>query len=392
MLKDPLSVVLDTNIFIGCRYDLNEEGLLIKLKNLVNNNKVRIYISNIVLRETERHIKADISKAIQELKQARRNISKNISPTIVNNTSLENIFGLPCQNTIEKTAITRFREFLDESKVIYLDNEGIDIDEILEDYFKGNAPFENNEAKKYEFPDAFIISKLKKEFHKNRPVWVVSADRGFRKALDSRDGFNCLASINELLDMINKQDQKMYDTIVEYIENKDAYKEICNKIEEKIESDDIEVNGLDYDRKGCCGGYEYIDTYITDVSVEKFYLSSVDEISNDIVNLTIFCKAKIDVSCFYNDYDNSIWDSEEKEYMFLLNEEVDEEHEPEFECRLSLKVNHYGDKVEFSLSDISYDLVLDQSSRTKQSLVEPEDPRIAAEADMMDALEEYYNH
>lgn len=131
---------------------------------------------------------------------------------------------------------------------------------------------------------------------------------------------------------------------------------------------------------------------ITDVSVENFYLSSVDEISEDIIYLTVLCKAKISVSCSYDDYDNSIWDSEEKEYMFLSEGGVDEEHEPEFECSLSLKVNHMGDNVKFSLSDISYDLVLDQDSRTKRSLVEPDDSRLDAEADMMDTLEEYYKH
>lgn len=391
MLKYPLSVFLDTNIFIGCRYDLDEKGLLLKLKNLVNHNKVRLYISNIVLRETERHIKLDISNAINELKKARKKVSKQISPTIVKDTSLSTIFELPCQNTIEETALTKFREFLEASKVICLDNKGIDIDGILEDYFNGNAPFENKEVKKYEFPDAFIISKLKKEFYESNPVWVISSDEGFRKALDNEEGLNCLSSINELLDMINKQDQ-MYDTIIQYIKDKDVYKEICNNIKERIEFDDIEVNGLDYDRKGYREGYEYSDTLTTDVSVENFYLSSVDEISENIIYLTILCKAKISVSCSYYDYDNSIWDSEEKEYMFLLEREIDEEHEPEFECSLSLKVNHEDDNVEFSLFDISYDLVLDQGSRTKRSFVEPKDPGLDAEAEMMDALEEYYNH
>jgi len=391
MFKYPLSVFLDTNIFIGCRYDLNEKGVLLKLKNLVNRNKVRIYISNIVERETEKHIKLDISNAINELKKARKEISKNISPAIVKDTSLSTIFELPCQNTIEEIALTNFREFLEVSKVTCLDNKGVDIDGILEDYFNANAPFDTKEAKKYEFPDAFIISKLKKEFYKNKPVWVISSDEGFKMALDNEEGFNCLSSINELLDMINKQDQ-MYETIIQYIKNKDVYKEICNNIKVRIESDDIEVNGLDYDRKGYCEGYEYSNTFITDVSVENFHLSSVDEISEDIVYLTVLCKAKISVSCSYDDYDNSIWDSEEKEYMFLSEVEIDEEHEPEFECSLSLKVNHEGDNVKFSLFDISNNIVLDQYSRTKRSLVEPHDPKLDAEAEMMDALEEYYKH
>lgn len=391
MLKYPLSVFLDTNIFIGCRYDLKENSLLLRLKNLVNRNKVRLYISNIVVRETERHIKLDISNAINELKKARKEISRHISPTIVKDTSLSHIFELPCKNTIEETTLTNFREFLEISKVICLDNKGIDIDGILEDYFNGNAPFENKEAKKYEFPDAFIISKLKKEFNENKPVWVISSDEGFRKALDNEKGFNCLFSIKELLDMINKQDQ-MYDTIIQYIEDTNVHKEICNNIKVRIESDDIEVNGLDCDRKGYCEGYEYNDTFITDVSVENFHLSSVDEISDNIIYLTVLCKAKISASCSYCDYDNSIWDSEEKEYIFLATGEIDEEHEPEFECSLSLKVNHQDDNIEFSLFDISYDLVLDQNSRIKRSLVEQQDPRLYAEAEMMDAYEEHYKH
>lgn len=391
MLKYPLSVFLDTNIFIGCKYDLDEKSVLHILKSLVDHNKVRLYISNIVVRETKRHIKLDISSAISEFKKARKEILKHISPTIVKDTSLSPIFELPCKTTIEETALTNFQEFLEAANVICLDNKGIDIDAILDDYFNGNAPFENKEAKKYEFPDSFIISKLKKEFYENKPVWVISSDEGFRKALYNEEGFNCLSSIKELLDMINKQDQ-MYDMILRYIEDTDVQKEICDNIKVSIESDDIEINGLDCDRKGYCEGYDYNDTVITDVSVENFHLSSVDEISDDMVYLTVLCKAKISASCSFYDYDNSFWDSEEKEYMFLSEEVFDEEHEPEFECSLSLEVNHGDDNIEFSLFDISYDLVLDQYSRTKRSLVISQDPILGAEADMMDALEEYYKH
>ena len=302
-----------------------------------------------------------------------------------------NIFESPCKDIIEKSALAKFREFLEECKVIYLDNEGVDIDGIINDYFNEDFPFESKESKKHEFPDAFIISKLKKEFCKNKPVWVISSDIGFRKALDNKEGFNCLSTINELLDMINEHDQ-MYSMIIQYVKDKDVYKEICNNIEERIKSDDIEVIGFDCDRKGYCEGYEYIDTDVNEVSVEKFCISSIDEISQNIIYLTIICKAKIDISCFYNDYENSIWDSDEKEYMFLISGQVDEEHEVEFECSLSLKVNNDGNEVKFRLYNILYDLVLNQDTRIKREFVEPDDPRLNAEAEMMDALEEYYKH
>ncbi|HHT97821.1 MAG TPA: DUF4935 domain-containing protein, partial [Clostridiales bacterium] len=368
-----------------------ESGILFKLKNLIKNNKVKLYTNNIVMREIERHIKYDVSDAVNELKKARNIISKRISPTIVKDSSIYQIFDVPCKSTTEKIAITNFRQFLEACNVTYLDNRGIDIDAILEDYFNGNAPFENKETKKYEFPDAFIISKLKAEFNKNKPVWIISLDKGFRSALDNQEGLTCLSSINELLDMINKQDQ-MYDKIIEYIENTDVQKEIYDFIKARIEYDDIEIDGFEWDRKGYHEGYEYHYINITDVSIENFNMTSVDEISEDMIYLTVLCKAKISASCSYNDYDNAIWDSEEKEYIFLSEGEVYEEHEPEFTCSLSLEVNHENDDVSFLVSNISYNLVLDQYSRTEQSLVEHQDPRLDADAEMMDTMEEYYKH
>lgn len=386
-----LSVFLDTNTFIGCRYDFSEKGILFKLKNLVYRDKVRLYTSNIAIRETESHIKSDISDAINLFNGTRKNISKKVSPNILEGTLLSTIFEKPSNDMIGQNAITKFRNFLNDAKVIELDNEGIDIDLIIDDYFNSNAPFENIKAKKYEFPDALIISKLKNEFNEDKPIWIISSDEGFTKAFYDKEGFNCLSSIQELLDLINKQD-KMYDSIKKYINKEEISREICNKLNEKIESDDIYVDGLDIDNKGYREGNDYIETFITDASVEKFYLRSVDEINDDFIYLTLLCEAKVIALCFYYDYDNSIWDSDEKEYLFLSKVEIEEEHEPKFECSLTLKVKSENDSIELSIFDISYNLTLDQSSRIKRSEVEPEDPSILAEAEAMEALEEYYKH
>ena len=51
-----------------------------------------------------------------------------------------------------------------------------------------------------------------------------------------------------------------------------------------------------------------------------------------------------------------------------------------------------GDKTTFELSEVSYDLFLDQGTRLERIIVIPEDPRLSAEAEMMDALEEYHKH
>lgn len=391
MIDYPLSVFLDTNIFKNCKYDFDGSGILELLKKLVDQNKVKIYLSDIVVRETEKHIKADIAEAIANFKKACKSTSKALSASIVEGTHLAEILELPLQATVEDKAINSFRRYLEDTKAIILDSVGINIDSILNDYFNGQAPFEQKEIKKHEFPDAIIAAKLKIEFSERNPLWIISGDEGFKKTFHEVRGFICLTSLKELFDIINRQD-RMYNAVVRYLTDSNSRNSISEFIKEKLDLMDLEVNGLDCDRKGLCEGYEYDETTITNISDIDFSVSSVDEIKDTFVSVTLSCKAKISAYCAFNDYENSIWDSEEKEYVFLSTGEVEEEHEPVFECSLELGVTQDEDVFLFSQFDVSIDIVLDQDSRVSQSFIKQEDAEMEAKCDMADTLEEYYRH
>ncbi|WP_041721114.1 PIN domain-containing protein [Alkaliphilus metalliredigens] len=68
----PISVFLDTNVFDGCKYHLDDNSILIMLGKLVEKDKVNLYISNIVLREAEKHIKDATENSYKILKTAER--------------------------------------------------------------------------------------------------------------------------------------------------------------------------------------------------------------------------------------------------------------------------------------------------------------------------------
>ncbi len=391
MLNYPLSVFIDTNIFVGCKYDLSDESVLKILEKFSKNQKVNLHISNVVLKEIEKHIKDDIDNVFNSFKSAKKEAMKKISPKMFDGTSFAQYFAIPLKEDIEKSVFIKFYDFLNATNMIVLDNEGVKIDLILEDYFNNCPPFEKRENKKNEFPDAIIAAKLKEEFSSSNPVWIVSGDKGFQSVFDGLKGFNCIYSLKELFDLINRQD-KMYDSIVKYLENKDVIEEISSRIKEKLESDEIEIDGMDCDRKGYCEGFEYTETLIETVSDVEVCFSSVDDISEDSVTVSVLSSVVIEALCTYDDFDNSIWDSEEKEYMFLDEVKLSECHEAEFECSLKFLVHSEGDKTTFELSEVSYDLFLDQGTRLERIIVIPEDPRLSAEAEMMDALEEYHKH
>jgi len=393
MLNYPLSVFVDTNIFDSCKYNLGDNSVLNVLQKFVKNDKVNLYISNIVLREAEKHIKDATDNSYRVLKTAEKDLRKIISPSMLEGTSIEKYLQLPPIDGIEELVLNKFHDFLKNTNVVTLDNSGVIIDQILDDYFSSKPPFEDKEKKKNEFPDAIIISKLKEQFSENNSIWIISGDKGFQNAFRGLDGFNSMYSLKELFDMINKEDRIIiYNKMKNHLENSDVIEEIAQTIKGEIENDGIEVDGTVCDRKGICDGFDYDEVYVESITNVRISLSSIDDISDEFVFVSVICNAHISALCSYDDYENSIWDSEEKEYFFLQRAEVREIHQAKFECILRFSVSGKNDDIVFELADISYDLWLNQHTRTDRKFLERDDPRSDAIADMMDALEEYHKH
>ena len=81
------------------------------------------------------------------------------------------------------------------------------------------------------------------------------------------------------------------------------------------DNENIDVNGLSYDKDGIESGYDYNEFYLHGISDVTFSVHSVDEISDNISIVTLSCKADIFADCYYEDYANAPWDPEEKEYV-----------------------------------------------------------------------------
>lgn len=237
-----------------------------------------------------------------------------------------------------------------------------------------------------------MISKIKNCFSKDNPVWIISSDKGFKRAFAGLEGFNCLDNLKELFDIINEHDEKaVYGAIKLYFLNDDVLKEIALDIKEKITDGEFQIDGMDCDRKGFCEGFDYDEAFIEDILNISISLSSVDDVGEDNVTVTVECYTDISVLCLYDDYENAAWDSEEKEYIFLERGEVIEEHSVEFESMLTFSVTTMGNEFGFRLDKTGFSLELNQWTRTNREFFD-NDSRSDAEAETMDAFEEYYKH
>ncbi|MDW8803102.1 PIN domain-containing protein, partial [Clostridium sp. A1-XYC3] len=277
------------------------------------------------------------------------------------------------------------------SKVTVLDNSDVDCNQIVLDYFSGSPPFETKDSKKYEFPDAIMAAKLKILFSVENPIYIISNDSGFKSSFNDEKGFNTFESLKEVFNLINME-TKIYENITSFILNPNTHNLICAMLTKELNNKDIDLDGLDCDRKGICEGYNYEEVYIDDISQVDFDFSSVDDITEDTVNITLSCTASITAICSYLDESNSAWDSEEDEYIYAEWESIEEKHQPNFDCEVIFSINRESEEVNFEIESIYFDISLDQRTRVSRRYIESEDPDEVAKAEEMEALEEYHKH
>lgn len=254
-----------------------------------------------------------------------------------------------------------------------------DVEKVFEQYFSAKPPFSSSGTKKSEFPDAFILSSLKDYIYQNpsKCVLIISDDPDWEKTLSDvprailtkniGDGIRTLQNCDDLTPVFNA-----------------ALPDIKNKLLSLIECEAFEIMG-----------YETIDDpEITSISVKSVSDLFIPlKITEDSVLLKTTVEFEISGSATILDEDRSIWDSEDRNYIYTAYSNVDFENAfAEEKCDILIKFDpeeHLSYvQVEDVKLNVHYNVCVDISEGTSIFTNCEED----AEADIKDALEEYYKH
>ena len=335
MFKYPLAVTIDTNIFDAAKFDLCDTSTLKILENYVKSGKIKVVLSDIVVRESKRHIADQVKKICGIMRKARAAALEGSTEHLINTIGLGEILRIVTnKDELISKGEEMFDDFLRTINAEILGADLIDVGLILGDYFGTKPPFENSEKKKSEFPDAFIAQQIRKRFGETEEVVIVSNDKGFIRACRESENHLFFNSLGELYNAISKEDAA-YDETMAVI--KELQLRISAAVNEYIkDNDNIDVHGLSYDKDGIESGYDYNEFYLHSISDVTFSVHSVDEISDNISIVTLSCKADISADCYYEDYANAPWDPEEKEYVFVDTIQMREEHKARFGCRIEI--------------------------------------------------------
>ena len=377
MIKYPLNVTIDTNIFEANKFDFGTDSTLSLLVKNVQNGKIKLVLSDIVIREVEKHIYRRVENVCGKARKLRKEYLDILPEQYLVDIGMEIYVQIPNKEEVYNQANNVFYNFLEDCKVERLDIDSINLETIIEDYFSVRPPFENSERKRKEFPDAFIAQEIKNHFGSDEIVAIISQDKGFKKACGDNNNYLFFNSLGELFNTLNKSEEE-YAHAIEIIKSNDDH--ILCSIKEMIDDSCVDVRGLTYDRDGVVDGYDYDETFLDSYSLSGMKIHTVDDIDEDSITTSLWIYGNMAVNCYCEDIDNAAWDSEEEEYIFVELKHILEKHNMRFPCRIEL--NKKTKKVRV----LPFKIVLGQDSR--KSRIEIDDEQENMYRDLEDAERE----
>ena len=170
------NVFIDTSIFINHNYNYRST-VFQNFVRLARDERAKVFITDITIREIEAHIEADISASTQASSQFKSDarILRNIDQPEIN--ALFSDIDEP--SAIDELK-QQLQEFLRYVKATILPTTDVDIAAVFNKYFSKQPPFSEGK-KKYEFPDAFVLEALEQWCDdQDELLYVVSTDNDLK--------------------------------------------------------------------------------------------------------------------------------------------------------------------------------------------------------------------
>lgn len=280
-LEKKIIIYFDTNIYDKTSYNFKGQFYTVfeELKTYFNTN-LEIYVDPVTYSEVLSHLKDKAREATDKIREFRK-YTIDIDALDDIRTKFD-ITGL--EKNCFQASKSKFDKFIYSFSKNGIDEEfdNYDMKEILSDYFNCNPPFQDKKRKKHEFPDAFIIQRLKQKFYDYEDLIVVSGDELFLiaitqklpHALTFKTFSECVDHLNELLNKkeydevrncINKEIKKIDEIIKE--ELKDVFDDFIPDF--YVEELGIDVDVTNYDRKWMSDFYELDELMIESLELEN---------------------------------------------------------------------------------------------------------------------------
>lgn len=317
-----INLYLDSNIYIQEKYGLNNSYFLL-LNQLIQTSKIRLLYSNVTKGEVFYHLRDSVESAVTAYNKAQSEFYKAYAHYGRFDYSKLDVA------TEVSMLVNEFDKFWGQKNSLELLLNDININNILSAHFNIEYPFEKN--KRNEFKDAFMIEAIRLFIKENNElVYLITQDKGVIQAVKNEPNIKTFAS----LETFSRADEikVLYD---------DSYVELLNQY---INCEEIKKEFL-----GALENSEVIRTGEFDYEVESFDIDGISIVvdfatcnvkDNIQANLMLIIDYLIEAS--YIDRENSIYDPEDKCFIYKKYIYLSEKHKKTVYLDLDLIFQHDG--------------------------------------------------
>ena len=372
------AIIIDTNAFDAkgndfCGYF---DAILPSLFVAIRAQNIQLLSHPVLQGEVFRHINTGDLKTKPE----------NAALSLVRNKVYLELIGVSVDVAIQKLkeldlsqkAIETYNRYYREATVLpYADPS-----EVFRKYFESEPPFYDKGDKKAEFPDAFILGALEKYLENNPDtcVMVVSNDNDWAAALSDKPNALLVDSIDSALQILNKTEHKIGECLASVFSDISAY------IGDKATTDIwFEINDYECQEETEVEAVRFVD--FDNNGIVPLLLS------DNKLTLQVDLDIEVEGSTTIVDYDNSIWDHEDRCFIFtsfsiMEFKDATGRVTAEIQIRLSDNQSPTLDSIKL-MAPHGVTLTVDEN---KLEFTDLSFDATDAREDMMDALEEYYRH
>ncbi|WP_349928672.1 PIN domain-containing protein [Acinetobacter sp. A1-4-2] len=335
-------VFIDTSAYENKNYQFGQH-ILGRLQELIEQEKIHLLVTDVTKSEIESHLKKKSVEAASKIKH----ITKDAM--FLRNTSELDCYGIftkVSSDEIYDLVHKKFLEFLAGRCVEIISVSSVDPNVVFNAYFHNLPPFDK-ESKKHEFPDAFALEAVRQiSLGRGHAVYIVSSDGDMKSFCANENSFIHLESVDDLIDLIVRSD-KAYEEPTKFAD------EVFELLQEKIKA--LALQAL------VDGEFNYENTEpfddvirsidIDSVTIKKKTLQNVDA---EWAEYSVEFDVTVIANYQFSDYDRSPWDPEDKQYLFVLNNESIIKHKETYTAHLMLTYDD-GLKAKADIGELNFE-------------------------------------
>lgn len=337
-----IKVFIDTSIYEGMNFSFFNKQFS-KLRELVEKESVELLYNEIVYQEVFQHIGDNLTKAISEYNKV---IEENraFAPFRMDEKWGNKISQIQMDDMISDLRCW-WENYLTDTNATKIPIRDVDVDDIINKYFTKQYPFESK--KPTEFKDAISIDSVKQYYDSitDEEVYVIAADKGFRRSFNKGEGIIAFSDLNKFLNFAISQSENIAAEIESSFMSGEVDDCIIKALDKQLYMGSVDIEDV----------YDDIDLLRIETQFVEF--GYIHELDKEEALVVANARVEVEVEFTVRDEDNSYYDREDSRYYwenfvtyratFCIDLEID--------VSVVIKMNEQDLSVSVEIDDVNTD-------------------------------------